>query len=252
MIPYARFRLIGLAALLLHGAQAAAAVSVYTDQAGYLSALSALGQPIYHEGFEADAAWGHVRTTIVDGPAVAPAVSNLGLTWTANNLSSDITTSNGAARSGSWGLYSSPHGSYTAPDPGTDCQIPGACGDGLRGDAGTRLLLGIGGWFDTNTPFAKVGLFLGSYGGDPEAAALDQAVGTAPVFFGLIDPDGFATFEFRELEGKTEGAFDGDIKYVFADDFRFAYTTPVPLPTPVLLLGAGLAPFTLRRRRVTA
>ncbi|MEQ8495745.1 MAG: hypothetical protein RLW42_16155, partial [Gammaproteobacteria bacterium] len=206
-IPCAALRVL-LSIPLLYSGAAGAAISAYSDEASFLAALGNLGMPIYREGFESPA-WDHVRTTISGGVASAVTVTRLGMTWSANNQSSEITTSSGAARNGSWGVYATPHGSYTAPDPGTDCNIPGDCGDGLRGDAGTRSLLGIGGWFDTNTPFAKLGLFLGSYTGDPADAVIDATIGTTPVFFGMIVPAGFSTVEFRELEGKTEGPFDG-------------------------------------------
>lgn len=224
-------------AALLWTAGAVAAPVTYTDQASFLADLGALGYGHGHEGFEADAAWGTVRTTVAGGVAAAPAVSNLGITWTANNLSSGITTSAGAARTGLWGVYAYPHGSYTVPDPGTDCSIPGDCGDGLRGQADSGLLYAIGGWFRTNTPYAKVGVYLPAYNGDPEGALLDQTIGTDARFFGVIDIAGFTAFEFRELEGVV-----GDAKFVFADDFYFGGPgiTAIPLPATRSLLCAAL------------
>ncbi|MCP3964350.1 MAG: hypothetical protein GY719_41510 [bacterium] len=206
---------------------AAAEPVAYIDQAAFLNDLASLGHAAVHEGFENDSVWGDVRT-----PNTAASVTNLGVTWTANNLSSQVTTSNGAARSGLWGLYSSPHGSYTDPDPGTDCFVPGECGDGFRGSAVDGVLYGIGGWIDTNTPFAKVGLFRGTYPDNPvdfgetcdpdgENCSDNAIIGTTPEFFGMIDPAGFERFEYRELEGKLE-PFGGDIKLIFSDDFYFA------------------------------
>jgi hypothetical protein len=63
----------------------------FTDEAEFLTAAAALGVPLLPEGFEDDADWGSVR-------------------------------------SGLFGVYSYPHGSYTEPDPGTDCYVPGECG----------------------------------------------------------------------------------------------------------------------------
>lgn len=229
------------------GAQAAP--TTYTDQAAFLSALTALSSPVVHEGFESDAAWGLVRTDVIgDGFVTAPSVSNLGLTWSSNNLSSGVTTSAGAARTGEWGFYSYPHGSFAEPDPGSDCSMPGDCGDGFRGAPEFGVLYGIGGWLRTNTPFAEVGLFLGAYAGDPEGGLIDLTLGTSPQFMGVIDSDGFTDFEFRELDGTSE-----DMKFLFADDFYFAgsHMTAVPLPVPLAMLAAGLGLIGVGRLRHT-
>lgn len=228
---------------------AQAASTTYTDQAEFLSALAALGSPVVHEGFESDAAWGLVRTDVISGGFVtAPSVSNLGLTWSSNNLSSGVTTSAGAARTGEWGFYSYPHGSFAEPDPGSDCSVPGDCGDGFRGAPDSGLLYGLGGWLRTNTPFAEVGLFLGAYAGDPAGGLIDLTLGTSPQFIGVIDADGFTAFEFRELEGTFE-----DMKFLFADDFYFAGSdiTAVPLPVPLAMLAAGLGVIGLARLKRT-
>jgi len=44
----------------------------------------------------------------------------------------------------------------------------------------------------------------------------NNAVGVTHSFFGVIDPAGFTTVEFRETEGAS-----GDEKYIFGDDFSF-------------------------------
>lgn len=202
---------------------------VYLDQADFLSTLASHGFTHRHEGFENNAVWGSVRGS----GETAPAVSSMGLTWTSNNLNSNITTGSGAAQSGQYGIYSIPHGSYANPDPGMDCLIPGQCGDGLRGRAEDGMLVAIGGWFDTNTPYASIGLYLGEYPNnqidfgetcvppDSENCSSNATIGTASKFFGVIDPAGFDRFEYRELEGKLE-IDGGDIKLIFADDFYFA------------------------------
>jgi hypothetical protein len=203
---------------------------VYIDEPAFLDALAGLGYTPVHEGFEDDATWGDVR-------GLAPAVSSQGLTWTSNNLISNITTGEGAAITGQYGFYSIPHGSYGNPDPGTDCLIPGDCGDGFRGRGVDALLYAIGGWVDTNTPFAKLGLFLGEYPDNPmdfgetcdppdsENCFSNSTIGTTPKFFGVIDELGFERFEYRELEGKLE-IDGGDRKNIFADDFYFAIGEP--------------------------
>lgn len=223
--------------LLLLGLTASASVTAepiaFVDEDQFLAAAAALGWSLVQEGFEDDGDWGFVRTSIVDGVHSAPIVTAQGLVWTANNLSSEITTSEGAARSGQWGVYSYPHGSYGAPDPGTDCYVPGECGDGFRGRPEIGMLRAVGGWVRTNTPYAKIGLFLGDYPDhpvdfgetcDPPGSdhCVDNAIiGTTERFFGVIDEAGFEGFEYRELEGKLELG-GGDLKYIFADDFRIS------------------------------
>ena len=205
----------------------------YLDEAAFLDAIAGLCRTAIHEGFEDDATWGNVRGLA----QAAPAVSSQGLTWTSNNLTSNITTGAGAAITGQYGFYSYAHGSYSNPDPGTDCLIPGDCGDGFRGSADAGTLVAIGGWIDTNTPFAKIGLFLGEYPDNPigfgetctppgsENCSNNAVIGTTPEFFAVIDEAGFDRFEYRELEGKLE--IDGaDIKLIFADDFYYAFDDP--------------------------
>jgi len=214
-------------------ASALAEPVAYLDETTFLDVLDGLGYVPVHEGFEDDATWGGVRGLA----QAAPAVSSQGLTWTSNNLTSNITTGEGPARTGLYGFFSYPHGSYANPDPGTDCLVPGDCGDGFRGRADDGLLYAIGGWVDTNTPFAKLGLFLGEYPDNPidfgetcdppdsENCFNNSTIGTSPKFFGVIDEVGFDLFEYRELEGKLE-IDGGDIKYIYADDFYFAIGEP--------------------------
>jgi len=233
------------------GMNAAAQMTFYTDESAFLSALD----PAYgliHESFENEAAWGSVRTTIATGTFSAPSVTARGITWTSNNSTSEVTTSNGAARSGDWGFYSIPHGSYDDPEPSTDCGTPGDCGDGFRVNSGGNLMYGLGGWVQTNTPYAKVGVFENTYtlyGSLCDVIDCDDlTVGTAPQFMGVIDPDGFTQIEFRELEGTG-----GDRKYIFADDFVVAVDAAlVPLPAAWILLAPALCGVVTRRRNLPA
>ena len=220
----------------------------YTDESAFLSDLSTLGNPVAHEGFEG-AAWDGVRSTISGGFLVSNSITNLGLTWTSNFPDGDITTSNGAARTGDWGVFSYPHGSYATG--GTSCNTAGVCGDGIQGSAVAGTLYAIGGWFRTNTPYAKVGLSIGTNIDFGETCdvngqnCVDNAIlGTAYQFFGVIDTAGFASFEYRELEGTAS-----DQKFIFGDDFYFAGTNispgavPVPATLPLFVSGAGLLGF---------
>jgi hypothetical protein len=159
------------------------------------------------------------------------------MVWTANNPTSGITTGSGPALSGDYGFYSIPHGSYTNPAPGVTCFTPGECGDGWRGRPLEGVINAIGGWVETNTPYAKIGLYLGEYPDNavdfgqtcdpPESENCygNSTIGTAHQFFGVIDTLGFESFEYRELEGKLEIG-GGDIKYIFSDDFYFVLGDP--------------------------
>ena len=208
-----------------------AAPVTYIDETAFLADLAALGYAPVHEGFEGDVAWGDTRGQIV------ATVTSLGMVWTANNTTSGITTGTGPAVTGQYGFYSIPHGSYTNPAPGVTCFTPGECGDGWRGRAADRLIYAIGGWVETNTPYAKIGLFIGEYPDnevdfgetcDPpgsENCYGNSTIDTTPRFFGVIDTDGFERFEYREMEGKLE-IDGGDIKYIFSDDFYFVLEDP--------------------------
>lgn len=188
--------ILGLACLLL--SRASGQVTVYTDEASFLSDLQSLGYPALHEGFEDDAVWGAVRT-----PQSAPAVWNQGITWTSNTPNSKVTTSHGAARAGQWGFYEIPHGDWA-----------NGIRDGWRGTGDTPLVA-IGGWVRTGTPYAKLGLVLD---GVPVDLGPSATIGTAPAFFGAISQAGFLGFEFVEQEATPD-----DWKVLFGDDFSFAF-----------------------------
>lgn len=187
-------------------ARADAEIVTYTDESAYLNALALLGYVPVHEGFEDDGAWGAVRTTIPGGQHTAPSVTNLGITWTSSSPNNEITTGPGPAHTGQWGFYSLPHGDYE-----------NGITDGWRGTA-SESLVAIGGWVHTNTPFAAVVVFLDGDELNPIDFAGDNVLGGPYRFFGVIDPDGFSVFDFRE----TEGTID-DQKYIFSDDFTFAF-----------------------------
>ena len=215
--------------LLWFAAQARAAPTVFTNETDYVNALSSGGYVWVQESVEDEEAWGHVRSTIAGGNFTATAVTNLGIRWTANNDTGQVTTSSGAALTGDWGLYALPHGSYTT---GSGCTVPGACGDGIIGTA-PQLFRGVASWV-RGTHGSKVALFLngdlGTPVGFPEVCdpsgenCIDYGLLTSGYkFFGMIEPAGFASFEFREMEGTA-----GDQKYLWFDDFTVAFTTPPP------------------------
>jgi hypothetical protein len=221
--------------LLALALPAYAEIRVYTDHTSFLADLQSSGHLIREEGFEDDAVWGGVRTTVVTGFSTAPIVASQGVAWASNFAAGNITTSEGASRSGNWGIFSYPHGSYAT---GINCMTEGACGDGFTGGAALGFYA-IGGWIRTNTPYAKVGLILD---GSPVDFAGAGTIGTNYEFFGAVSTASFSQFEFRELEGTKE-----DQKFIFGDDF---YLAPVPEPSGavLLLVGLGLVGFVARRR----
>ena len=220
--------LLVAAMLLWIAAMAPAQVTKYTDEAAFLDALSTRGYTMLREGFENDAVWGSVRSSL-QGTNSAPNISSMGITWTSNHpVTNDITTSSGAAKTGNWGIYDPDHGVAT----GTlgQCNLetpPPECffHDGITGakEPGGGLLYAVGGWIRTSSPPARISFVLdGITVKDFETIQL----GTAFLFFGVIDTRGFNSFEIRETEGAV-----GDEKFIFADDFTFG-TGLLPDNTP--------------------
>jgi hypothetical protein len=194
--------LLFIPSALLAGEVAYCAPVLFTDESTYLDTIGLLTGQFVFEGFEDDAAWGAVRSTIVGGIYTAPAVSSQGLVWSANNDVSQVTTGPAAARTGNWGFFQLPHGDYVH-----------GVGDGFRVDSALDMY-GFGGWVETNTPYAEVNLLLD---GVTVLDFGDPVIGTEPQFFGVIDADGFREVEVREIEGSID-----DQKYIFADDITIA------------------------------
>jgi len=179
-----------------------AAPVIYTNEAAYIEALSTGGFGTLHEDFEDDVVWADSRSTI-SNPASTPQVNSQGILWTSNFATNNIATKN-VGVSGSFGFYSSPHGD---PDVETsdfvcdvDDPIPEQCflHDGFVGDSADTLY-GVGGWIN-GTFGADVTLFLDGvevgFGADGNISSW--------TFLGVIDTDGFNSFEFREIDGKGE------------------------------------------------
>lgn len=185
--------------------------TAYTSEAAFLSDLAALGITVAHEGFEDDAAWGAVRSTVAGGTHTAPSITNLGVTWTANNPVSQVTTGPGPARTGSWGFFTLPHGNPASGMP-----------DGwiTSGD-----LVAAGGWVETNTPPAGIKLVIDGDEANPIDFDGNNVLGAQYRFFGVIDPAGFSTVEFRETEAEGD-----DWKFIFGDDFTFGVAACVASP----------------------
>ena len=171
-----------------------------TDQAAYAAKLAEVTPgSVISEGFENEAIWGSARF-----PLRVTSVLSQGIRWSANNSSGGITTGDGAVRSGSFGVFSYPHGIVSGVP--FDVQRDGFVGQAE--EAGT--LTGVGGWLATNTPGARVRFVIGSQSVDFE----DSALTVAFRFFGVINTAGFTRFEIYETEGRVQ-----DQKLIFGDDF---------------------------------
>ena len=192
----------------------------YTDEALYLNALAGHGFAPVLESFEDPAVWGPYRS-----PNTAPSVTSQGITWESPIGASEVTTGPGPALHGNFGFFALPHGDYLA---GPQCTLPGICTDRWKGTS-SQTLVAIGGWISAAGQ-GKIELYLD----DDTANPIDLGGGgvTGYRFFGVVAPQGFHTFEFRELEGTS-----GDAVYIFGDKFTFAHAASGPFAD----LGNGLA-----------
>jgi len=186
-------------------------------EAPYVAKIGDLGYGTFSEGFEDDAAWGSVRR-----PDTAPTVVSQGIAWQTNHpdppASNEITTGDGPARTGLWGIYDPEHG-YATGTP-TECDVdtpPLAClfKDGFTGtrQPGESTLHGVGGYF---TGQGQPNLVAILDGGAP--IAFGRLIAGGEQFFGVIDTAGFTSFRLEETDGKV-----GQERYVFADDFTMAH-----------------------------
>ena len=191
---------VGAAKVVLAGlVGGGAGATVFTDEAEFMDAVS--GHTSFQEGLEDDGAWGLSR----EPEAVASATSQ-GVTWASNHPANEITTGDGAARSGDWGIYSNPHGDQTVPNPNDFIE------DGFTGTS-DRSLVAIGGWF-RGLFGSEVQLIVDGDDANPISLGPVDAIHR---FYGVVIDGSFTTFEFREVEGTKE-----DQKFIFADDFTVA------------------------------
>ena len=198
-----------------------AVVTTYTNEATYLTALASIGRSVVEEGFENDAVWGITRNNTSPGMAVS--VNSQGITWTSNNTTSQVRTSGGASRSGSWGFFSNPHGDYLARGD-VVCAIPNVCSDGFVATGATTRLYGVGGWFE-GTPGSQLDFILDGVNVDFGNGTVTQIDGLHK-FLAVIETDGFSKVEIRENEGTFE-----DRKSISADDFSLGVGT-LPANSP--------------------
>ena len=207
----------GQATVTLSACDTGPAVFTCWMEAPYLAKIGDLGYGTFLEGFEDDAAWGLVRE-----PNTAPSVVSQGIAWQTNYpdppVSNEITTGEGPARTGMWGVYDPNHGYATGTSTECDVDVPPlGClfNDGFTGtrQPGESTLYGVGGYF---TGQAQPKLVMILDGGMP--LALGQLLVGGHQFFGVIDTAGFTSFRVEETDGKV-----GQERYVFADDFTIAH-----------------------------
>ncbi|HPA79758.1 MAG TPA: Ig-like domain-containing protein, partial [Thermoanaerobaculales bacterium] len=201
-------------------------------ESAYLAKLGELGYSTFTEGFESDLAWGATRF-----PLTEPSVLSQGITWRSNHpdppASNELTTGNGPAHTGMWGVYDPEHG-YATGTP-EECDInnpPDHClfKDGLSGtrEAGGSALVGVGGYFiGSLQPNLRVALD----GGVP--IGLGMVNPGVDQYFGVIDTGGFTTFRFEDADGKI-----GQERHVFADDFTLATSSADTTPPRVVLVSS--------------
>ncbi len=194
-------------------------------EADYLAKVAALGYAPLREGFEDDADWGSVRSTLSVTNS-APSITSQGIVWTANHAQNEITTGAGARRTGLWGIYDPDHGYATGTTAQCDVDLPPEhClwYDGFTGTraAGQSPLYAAGGYIRTSTVGASVTLIID----DVRQYKLGKLADTAHHFFGVIDRRGFSRFQFREVDGKLGQKF-----LIFGDDFTFGLSPTAVWP----------------------
>ena len=200
-------------------AEVSAAVTIYTDEVQFESAVEELGLEVTKEGFEEDDFWGISRVTLSDREADM-SVTNNGFTWNSNVSSQPIATGDGPLRTGNYGFFALPHGN-TIPE---SIWVPEPQEDGFI-ISSDMTMHAVGGWFETNTYGAKITFIL-----DGDQAIDFDGESTLDYFhkfYGVISTVGFTEIEVQETEGTTE-----DYKYIFADDFTMA-TGTIASVTPV-------------------
>jgi len=206
------------------------------QESSYLTKLAELGYSTFQEGFENDAVWGSVRSSISETNS-APSVTSMGITWETNHPAppalNEITTGNGPARTGQWGVYDSGHGYASGttqqcdeivpppPVPPPECLFK----DGFTGTRQSGTLYGVGG-FITGTTGANIAVILDV----TNRIGLGKLPDPGHYFFSVIDTTGFTTFRVEETDGKV-----GQLRLVFGDDFTFGTRRSMPW-IPLLLL----------------
>jgi uncharacterized protein (TIGR03437 family) len=205
---------LGAAAFLVDNISVVLVGASYTDEAAYLAAIANLGYTTIQEGFENAGVWGSARS-----PGTAASVASNGIIWTSNHLIANtapdnLSTGSTAAHTGSWGVFSQPHGDPDAVLPSDPTK------DGIVATRvpGNGLFYGVGGWV-SGDPGSHLVMILD---GDELHAVDLGSFGAAWQFFGATFPNGFSTVELRETNGLVSNP-----KRLFADDLTLATKTGI-------------------------
>ncbi len=178
---------------------------------------------VKHEGFEG-AAWNNYRS-YQDANLnwvynQATTITSKGIGWSSNHPATNfVSTSTGAAFTGSYGIFDPEHGYATNTSIG-ECQaletanngvVPPEClpYDGVSGTS-TTLLYAAGGYIKGSNSAANIEII--TDGGLPNN--IGKLVTPAHQFYGVINTVGFNSFQFRDIDGKT-----GQPLFIFGDDF---------------------------------
>ena len=208
------------------------AVTVYTNEATYLAALTALGYPIVSEGFENNTVWAASRGSIT-APGQAASVLDQGLVWQSNLAGNGVGTDNFRGQgTSSFRFFSSPHGKVFDANMQNGCDaaavinVPAVCwqNDGWTiNPAQTRAtLFGVGGWFYSASGAAKLTYLLDGVDIIANNTNRDgHRITTTWSFFGVIDTAGFSKVEVREMAGKAKAE-----QFVYGDSFSVSLSKP--------------------------
>jgi hypothetical protein len=203
---------------------------IYTDKHAFLAAVESYGLVKFQEGFE-QAVWDEGQVFIGQTTAATPSITNKMLRWESNVPGNNIRVGTGPARNGARGVFSLPHGNQSAICTDEDQAGESACPwvhDGwIITNTRSTPLYAVGGYLDTNTPYASLEFLLD---GSIVDFGADAVLGTSYKFFGVIDFGGFDKIEMRETEGVLL-----DQKLIYGDQFFFGrgtLTVPItPVPT---------------------
>lgn len=173
-------------ALTIGAPSARGDVVTFTTESAYLAELAARGYGVLVEGFGGPD-WDQVRS---DYPVMnsAPSISSQGITWTGND---EISTNLNWGRTG-WGIFTVLTGPWTV--------------DALYGQS-EGVLVGMGGWFDSNPDFGSDIAFII----DGEIVATRNTA-AGHTFLGVISSCGFTSFDIVDLHKAAAWG---------ADDFTF-------------------------------
>jgi len=267
-----------------------ATVTTYTDEAAYLTALSAASSAQWSETFQGGV-WDGLQTTRDTGghPTyhVANSATSQGIIWTPPSFSSTITTE---------GRYNALPGETSADHAANAWSLTAVTRrngdvDAFAGSS-ANTLYGVGGWFDSQSTYKIdynddgtqtyagpqghmfVSLDGGTFsrfgaGGDTDPLKLINGIGilgpglpNVPRFFGIVDTAGFHSFNFSSDLGipVNTGGFPGESSepgfyapIVYADNFTFGgAAAPVPEASTWAAMMAGLLVLGLRLKRRAA